>query len=153
MGRTRGAMWGCGDEEGLALEHGGRVIIFSQEFPHLKSSLGAPSLYVCSRLLHHVAAAPGPWLRGAISSASGCVCVCVSITPDYSWFINYNSLSSIQFLSLATQNTGSALLPRFFAIYFGLISSSSSPSRSTDEQKLDLHPKSPPPKNPQNERL
>lgn len=42
-----------------------------------------------------------------------CVCVCVSITPDYPWFINYNSLSSIQFLSLATQNT-------VFAIYFPL---------------------------------
>lgn len=65
----------CGDEERLALEHGGRVIIFPQEFPHLKSSLGSPLLYVCSRLLRHIAAASGSWLHGTISSASVCVCV------------------------------------------------------------------------------
>ena len=81
---------GAGDEEVLALEQGGRgeghggwgrgrVIIFSQEFPHLKSSLGAPSLYICSQLLHHAAAASGPRLCGAIYSASVCVCVCVCV--------------------------------------------------------------------------
>lgn len=75
-GRMCREMSGCGDEERLASERGGRVIIFSQEFPHLKSSLGSPLLYVCSPLLHYIAAASGPWLHGAIPSASVCVCVC-----------------------------------------------------------------------------
>lgn len=76
------------DEEVLALElqgrgeghrgWGGRVIIFSQECPHLKCSLGARSLYICSQLLDHSTAASGPWLCGAICSPSyTCLCVCV----------------------------------------------------------------------------
>lgn len=140
--------WGgeAGNEEVLALEQagrgegrsgwGGRVIIFSQEFPHLKSSLGAPSLYICSRLLHHAAAASGPWLCGAIYSASLCVRVCAARTHARSsvrrseqslhvqvrmhagsWlsfeFINYNSLSFIQVLSVAAQNTFLSSLSSF----------------------------------------
>lgn len=76
------------DEEVLALElegrgeghsgWGGRVIIFSQECPHLKCSLGTRSLYICSQLLDHSTAASGPWLCGAICSPSyTCLCVCV----------------------------------------------------------------------------
>lgn len=133
-GRMCREMSGCGDEERLASERGGRVIIFSQEFPHLKSSLGSPLLYVCSPLLHYIAAASGPWLHGAIPSASVCVCVC---TPDYPELINYNSFSSIQFLSLTTQNMHSSLLPSFFLLlmfHFGICSSSSSQQNQKTQQ-------------------
>lgn len=69
--RKDGGMVAAREGEGRGREGGlGRVIIFSQEFPHLKSSLGAASLYICSLLLHHAAAACGCVVRLV------CVCVC-----------------------------------------------------------------------------
>lgn len=133
------------DEEGPALVHGwrggrevdGGVVIFSQKCPHLKSSLGDPSLYVYSQLLLHTMAVSGPHLCGAISSASVRVCVwgrewvsaskacmykCVCMpAPDYPLsLLNTTLFHSSSFYHLPHRT----LFPRFchLFLYFHLVS-------------------------------
>lgn len=104
---------------------GGRVIIFSQEFPHLKSSLGAPSLYICSQLLHHGFRSSAVWSDIFRERERPAWHVQVRLHGG-SWlpfdFINYKPLSFIQFLSVTVQNTLSSVVPWFFFISITFLS-------------------------------
>lgn len=109
-------MVGRTSSERLPLEHGGRVIVVSQEFPHLKIFIRL-SLFVLGSCI----TSQQPLVLGCVERYPLPVCVCV-----YTLLIiefTSNSLSSIQFC-----HTQHAFLPPaiifFLKFHFGICSSS-----------------------------